>query len=108
MIAASPEVLACSRCSRLDRVVADDGFPVCIRCILAWGSYARLAAEVAGSEVERRARVAGRGRDARVRDAQESRGGIGSAPGDRDPTVTALLHWSHRTPVSGCPLCADR
>lgn len=76
--------VSCIRCSGTERVIADDGVPVCLLCVLGWGSYAALAAGP-GAEPERAGAVVG-----------------------RDPTVTALLHWSHRVPVAGCPLCAGR
>lgn len=81
-IATSPP-LVCIRCSGTERLIADDGDPVCLLCVLGWGSYAALAAGPA--EPERATASVG-----------------------RDPTVTALLHWSHRVPVAGCPLCAGR
>jgi hypothetical protein len=75
----------CVRCGGDDRVVADDGTPVCMVCILAWGSYAAM---VSASEPELELAV--------------------QAGARRDPTVTALLHWSHRVPIADCPLCLAR
>lgn len=73
----------CVRCSGTERVIAGDGPPICLICVLGWGSYAALAA---GS-------------------SEPERAGTPAPVVGRDPTVTALLHWSHRVPVAGCPLC---
>ncbi len=79
------EAVACVRCGGTDRVVEDDGTPVCIVCILAWGSYAAMVSAP----------------------RPEPEVAVHTEP-HRDPTVTALLHWSHRVPVADCPLCAAR
>lgn len=75
----------CARCAGTDRLILGDGEPVCMVCVLGWGSYARLAGGET-SETET----------------------VGAAIPKRDQTVTALLHWSHRVPVLDCPLCSAR
>lgn len=77
--------VSCFRCGTEERVVDDDGAPVCMVCILAWGSYAGM---ISVSEPEPDVAV--------------------HVEPHRDPTVTALLHWSHRVPVVDCPLCLAR
>ncbi|HEX9044262.1 MAG TPA: hypothetical protein VF802_04470 [Candidatus Limnocylindrales bacterium] len=75
----------CFRCGSEDRVIEDDGVPICLVCVFAWGSYAAMV-----SAPSARPEVA-----------------VETKP-HRDPTVTALLHWSHRVPVADCPLCTAR
>ncbi len=83
---------ACLRCGERSHLIEDDGYDVCWVCVVAWGRYASLVAPAVSADEG----------DAPVpAPAEEPQTG-------RDPTVTALLHWSHRTPVSGCPLCLAR
>jgi len=37
-----PAVARCRRCGRADRLVTDDGPPICRVCIIAWGAFARV------------------------------------------------------------------
>ena len=82
----------CIRCGGRSRVIEDDGHDVCWVCVVAWGRYASLAT---GVDTEDAAEMTDRTVEATT--PEPSAG--------RDPTVTALLHWSHRTRVSTCPLC---
>ena len=82
---------ACMRCGGRSRVIADDGHDVCWVCVVAWGRYACLATGGAGGE-----------------DDETAAAGPPEGEPRRDATVIALLHWSHRTPVTGCPLCLAR
>jgi hypothetical protein len=88
-----PVLPTCSRCGGRSLVIEDDGPDVCWVCVVAWGSYAGLVTAPASGETE----------DAPAAEVPAEEPQVG-----RDPTVTALLHWSHRTPVNGCPLCLAR
>ncbi len=88
------EPAACIRCGGGNRVITDDGHDVCWVCVVAWGRYASLAAADAVADEESETSTS------------PDEPPAGGPP--RDPTVTALLHWSHRSPASGCPLCVAR
>lgn len=80
-----PGPTPCFRCGGTERVIGGEGRPICLLCVLGWGSYAALVVGESAPEPQAATVAAG-----------------------RDPTVTALLHWSHRAPVADCPLCAGR